>query len=83
MDGPQTFLYNGVEKKIKTNFRMRFFKHIILENIFFLWLNQAVADFNKMVNDDGSSEDRMSDLEEKIECEKETETHEENDEEMQ
>jgi hypothetical protein len=56
---------------------MRFFKHIILRNIFFMWLKQAVTDFNKMVNDEGS-EGRASDLSEKIECEKETETQVEN-----
>ena len=42
-----------------------------------MWLKQAVTDFNKMVNDEGS-EGRASDLSEKIECEKETETQVEN-----
>lgn len=30
MDGVQTFTKQGVEIQVKTNFRLRFFKHIIL-----------------------------------------------------
>ena len=66
MDGYQSYNRNGVEIHVKTNFRSRFFKHIILENIFFLWLKQAVVDFNKMVNDEVELEEKKRDSWEKI-----------------
>jgi len=56
MDGSHTYVINGKETLIRTNFRLRFFKHILLENIFFNWLEHAISDLNRIIRYDGQLE---------------------------
>lgn len=50
------YVVNGVEKEGHTNFRLRFFKHILIENIFYSWLEHAIADLNRIIKCDGHFE---------------------------